>query len=344
MILNNHTLRKVNLKLDNPKAVGVLDDLVISDKKSNKCIVKNKFYEGVKMAREKNSIGRKRNNKYTELDTEKLESINDNLSENDTNKIIGSYCGHVTKTTKSGPIVEVEIYPVFKKKDIPEELRVKCTPEARKNLNSKNAKNFFIRKLNTNFGLKDYWITLTYLNKLEPKSYEEALKNIRNYFIKLNRLYKKKQLKQGVNKKKLKTIKYIYIIEKSEKGKWHYHIVMNSVLTMEEVEGSWKHGRRNNIRFLYPDEEHLKGLGEYLTKDPKGRRRWGCSKNLKNPIVTRSKSKFSNKKINRMLDNYNFLEEEIKKAYTGYELRSATATRNEINGKIYIYVRMRKIN
>lgn len=42
---------------------------------------------------------------------------------------------------------------------------------------------------------------------------------------------------------------------------------------MEVVEAQWTFGRRNNIRRLDPDEKWLTGLAEYLSKDPKGKKR-----------------------------------------------------------------------
>lgn len=289
--------------------------------------------------------GSKRINKYEELNVEKLEQVILNMEElNRIAELSKSKCVYVTKTIKSGPITEIEIVPIFPKGKSPKEIVMKPTAEAQKNLNTKKAIKFFIRKLNNNFNEKDLWITLTYLNNLQPKDYKEAQKNIRNYFIKLNRLYKKRQQEQGVKKRKLKTIKYMYVIEKSEKGKWHYHIVMNSVLSMDEVESAWKYGRRNNVRFLYPDEKHLTNLGNYLTKNPKGKKRWGCSKNLKPPVITRSLSKFSNKKIIDMALDFEKLKAEIEKVNPGYKFIEASAKENQIVGRWYISGMMRKID
>lgn len=45
----------------------------------------------------------------------------------------------------------------------------------------------------------------------------------------------------------------------------------------------WKLGRRNQTRRLDYDENGLSGLAHYITKDPKGKKRWCASKNLKKP-------------------------------------------------------------
>ncbi len=58
-------------------------------------------------------------------------------------------CIFDTKTITSGPIREVEVFPLYLKKEMPDEWRRKETKEeARKNL---NARKKFIRKLNANF-------------------------------------------------------------------------------------------------------------------------------------------------------------------------------------------------
>ncbi|MCG4663591.1 hypothetical protein L0P73_23710, partial [[Clostridium] innocuum] len=56
------------------------------------------------------------------------------------------------------------------------------------NLNDKNARKHVIRLLNANF-MTGYWITFTYT--IEPESLEEALKDIRNFFRRVNERLKK---------------------------------------------------------------------------------------------------------------------------------------------------------
>ncbi|MDB8790661.1 hypothetical protein PN398_08000 [Romboutsia sp. 1001216sp1] len=294
-------------------------------------------------------MARRNRNRYIEIDNELLQrKINEgDLPLVEIEKLIDITTNSIyeTKTVTSGPIREVEVYPVFLKKDIPEELRLKRTKEAQKNLNNKNAVKYFIRKVNANFTYRDYYITLAYSNKNIPRNHEEAKKHIRNYIRRLNYMYKKQQMKNGVSEKKCKKIKYMFVTEisKEGKGRYHHHIIMNSVLPMEVVEETWKYGRRNNIRRLSPDENHLSGLAGYLTKDPKGKKRWGCSRNLKEPLITRSISKFSKKKINNMSKYHDLIESEMEKVNPGYKFIDAKVHINTYNGKPYIYARMRRL-
>lgn len=307
---------------------------------------------------------RRKKNLYTEVDFKELiDAMNEHqvtidnevVTFNNIDQILDARvnCIYETKTITSGPIRELEMYPVFLKKDIPEEFRVKTTKKAQKNLNNKNAVKHFVRKVNANFGKGDYYLTLNYTNENRPKSYEEAKKHVRAYINKLNYEYMKLQVyKEGkkishkINKKKkYKKIKYMYVIEISQegKGKYHVHMIMSSELSMDQVEKYWKHGRRNNIRRIDPDDKHLTDLSNYLSKDPKGKKRWGCSKGLKEPIITTSK-KVSKKKIFKMENAHNLIEKEMEKLNPGYKVVGFKATRNKWTAMPYIHVMMRKIN
>lgn len=304
----------------------------------------------------------KKKNMYTELDFEKLiDRMNEHqvtiddeiITLNNIDQILDvRNCIYETKTITSGPIREMEMYPLFPKKDVPEEFRVKGTTKSRKNLNNKNAVKYFIRKANTNFGKGDYYVTLNYTDKNRPKTYEEAKKHVMAYIKKLNYEFLKQQLKaegkkltSKIKKKNYKKIKYMYVIEisKEGKGKYHVHMILSSELSMDQVESCWKYSRRNNIRRIDPDDRHITDLAEYLSKDPNGKKRWGCSKGLKEPVITTSK-KVSKRKIYNMDSNRNIIEEEMEKINPGYKLIEFEITKNKWTNMPYIHVLMRKID
>ena len=305
---------------------------------------------------------KKKRTQYTELDFEKLidrmtdhqVTIDDEVvTFNNIDQILDSRvnCIYETKTITAGPIREMEMYPVFLKKDIPEEFRVKTTKQAQKNLNNKNAVKYFIRKANTNFEKGDYYLTLNWPNNSRPKDYEEAKKMVRAYINKLNYEYRKQQLKEEgkkltskTKKKNYKKIKYMYVIEisKEGKGKYHVHMLLSSELSMNLVEKCWKHGRRNNIRRIDPDDKHITDLATYLSKDAKGKKRWGCSKGLKEPVITTSK-KVSKKKIYNMSNNENIIKAEMEKLNPKYKVIEFTVTKNKWTNMPYIHVLMKKI-
>lgn len=289
---------------------------------------------------------RKKNRKYAGYDYERLHTELIDCNEIEVIDVTKG-CIYETKTITSGVIREVEIYPTFNKDEIPSEWKVKYDREAQTRFNDKRARKYFIRKINTNFGRGDYFVTLTYEKGKEPKTYEEAKKNIKTYIRRLNRKYEREQRSLGISKSKIKRIKYVYVIEHSvetNKIRCHYHLIMNSVLPMEVVESQWTFGRRNNIRRLDPDEKWLTGLAEYLSKDPKGKKRWVSSRNLKNPRLTVSASKFSKKKINNMTRYNHLIEEEMLKTNPGYIFIGSEVRINTYNGKPYIYALMRKLD
>lgn len=287
---------------------------------------------------------------YIENDYERLHTrlVEEGTCETELDSIVDVRVGCVydTKTITAGPIREVEVFPLYLKKDMPDEWRRKQTKEAQKNLNNKNAVKRFIRKLNANFTKDDYLLTLNYFDELRPKDHKEAKKHMRNFIQSLNRKYEKAQKEDGVPKSKIKKIKYMYVTEYSEvkKVNCHHHLIMNAVLPISLVKRCWKYGNRGKMDFLDPDDMHLTGLANYLSKDPRGKKRWCCSKNLKDPHVTRSLSKFGKKKVKKMTDNHNLIKHEMEKANPGYIFIDSKVYINEYNGMPYIYARMRKLD
>lgn len=240
---------------------------------------------------------------------------------------------YATKTVKAGNQFEVEIYPEFTKKE--SNLYVlKKVNRAQKNLNSRYARKRLERLINTNFDINAYWITFTYTNSKLPASLDEAQKNIANYIRRINY----KRLKLGLEK-----AKYIYITEfsKEKNIRCHHHLIMDNDLDMGTVEKIWKHGRRNNIRRTDPDQNNLTGLANYLAKDPKGGKRWCSSTNLKQPKESKSYSNFKARHVKKFVKNPSLIQEQMerkyKKIYVNHEIKY-----NDINGRFYIYVRMRE--
>lgn len=249
--------------------------------------------------------------------------------------------GHVksvyaTKTIKAGEQFEVEIYPEFTRRQ-GKELGLKRTNKAQRNLNDKNARKRLERLINANFKNGDYWLTLTYDNKHLPGSMDEAKKNMKNFIKRVN--YRR-------SKEGLGNAKYIYITEYrctgEKKVRCHHHMLIDCGLLGEIVEKMWKGGRRNNIRRIEADEEGLTGLAEYLTKDPAGAKRWCASTNLKQPEERKSYSRFKESHVRRMAQGKICIKEALEKKYPKMIYTREEIRYNDVNGKFYIYVRMRE--
>lgn len=271
---------------------------------------------------------------YENLYDRQIESMNEAL-EAELLKL-NNRCVYATKEIEAGIMKEIEIYPEFSRAELKANKVKKVSKEAQNNLNDKNARKRLIRLINTNFKNGDLWITLTYTDEYLPKDMEEALKNIKNYLRRVN--YRRKKL--GLDK-----AKYIYITEyvEGKKGiRCHHHLVMDGELSMEEVEGLWKLGRRNNLRKLDMDEYGLTGVANYLAKDPKGNKRWCSSTNLKQPTERKNHYKFKKKKVQNMVRYRDTIKAEMEKTYQGYIFIDTEVRFNEYNSMFYIYTRMRK--
>lgn len=238
---------------------------------------------------------------------------------------------YMTKTVTSGKMVEVEIYPVFEnKKDMPRTKKRKSR-KVQRDLNDKNARKKLIRLLNTNFDTNGYWVTLNFAKA--PEDLNEVDRIMKNYIKRLN--YRRKKL--GIP-----NMKYIYVSEIGKNGRAHVHMVTDNLLDRDTIEDTWKHGKRNHVRRLDPDDFGLTGIATYLSKDPKGRKRWKASRNLKQPKITQSLTKFKRRRVLKMVRNQNEIENELKKEYPKLKYLDTEVRQNEFNGLFYLYSRMVK--
>lgn len=242
---------------------------------------------------------------------------------------------YVAKTISAGNMFEVELYPIFNKKDFQEFKVKRKSKKAQKNLNDRNSRKQFIRLINSNFTKYDYIMHLTYSNENLPPSIEDAEREVYKLIRKIN--YRRK-------KKKLQNAKYIYVTEydPQKKIRVHHHLIIEGGIDRKVMKDLWTNGTRIKVEELEPDEYELSGLANYLSKDPKGKKRWKSSKGLKKPKERKSYTSFSKKKIRNMIaDDTNvsvYMNSNYKsKTYLDHEIRY-----NKVNHMYYIYVRMRK--
>ena len=255
---------------------------------------------------------------------------------------------YATKEIRSGDQLEVEIYPEFargQREEIPDEGKLEKRRKAQKNLNDKNSRKMCERLINENFADGDLWATFTYSQENVPGSFREADQNMQNYIRRIN--YRRR-------KRGLENAKYIYITERSEKGRWHQHIIMDGGLDLDTVESCWKLGKRNNVRRTQRDEDGLVGMAKYLTKDKapgkgkrqqdeeeKNRKQWRASRGLKKPEIRVNHYKTKQRDINAMVAGKMKVEDHLKRWYPEGECTETQISYNKINGKFYIYARMR---
>lgn len=247
---------------------------------------------------------------------------------------------YVTKTIKSGKVLEVEIYPWFNSRaDIP---HIKPdNVKAQNSLNDKNSRKRLIRLVNANFGEGDYWITLTYKDDCYPESEKEAKRHITNYIKRVNRRRKRAGLENA---------KYIYIMEWEdgpEGTRCHFHLLMEGGIDRNELEDMWKFSVVNDTSRIHPDEDGITGLAEYLAKKKrrkKGQRHWSSSRGLKQPKESVSHSRTKKKQVEKMAVDYEEIRAyfERDKSWKQYQFVDAEVMYNRFNCAFYIRIRARE--
>jgi len=241
------------------------------------------------------------------------------------------------KKIYSGKILEIEIYNITKlERSKSRKKKLKESLNKQKNINNKNARKQLTRLANTNFTDKDLAVHLTYDNKNLPQSEEEAKKDVVNYIRRLNHYRKKRGIPP---------VKYIAVIEfkEQQEGKdirMHHHMFMDGLVDRDTVENIWAKGRANADR-LKSDEFGYEGLSRYISKDPKGKKRWMQSRGLIQPTIRINDNKYSNKKM-WTLSKCQGDKEELQKLYPGYIVTDFYVEINKYIGT-QILMKMRKL-
>ena len=239
--------------------------------------------------------------------------------------------GYRQKLTRYGDMMDIEIGPVWDTRPAGvRSKRVASTRPAQRNQNCKNARKKFVYLLNGNFGKNDYHTTYTY--EKAPNE-QTANRDVKNVIRRWQSARKRTGLKPG---------KYMFVIEFSEEEnkRIHMHLILEGGLGRDEIESLWKKGR-SNCRRLQPDEFGLTGLATYLSKDPRGKKRWGASRGLKRPKITyKAIRKRRAEKI--AADEY-IAPTLLEKEYRDYKFLDMLPARwSEFVSGFYLYARMRK--
>lgn len=275
----------------------------------------------------------------------------------------------------SGPLLEVDFFPVFEcGRKIPTHKHGEgLSSEAQKKYNKVQATKRLVRLVNANFDSSDYFLHPTYEPRNAPESEEQARRDMVNYLrrvkarrirelerakaklTELNKAIKKmpensflatelKNLKNLI--KKLSTpFKYAYVIERKEykrgsnKGNtnWHFHLFVTGGLSSKEMESMWIAGQRVNCNNFQPERFGAETAANYMMKDPQGKRRFSCSKNLDKPYIPAPKDgKVSKRGVERMATVHADDSEYWEKRYKGYRLVKCMPRYNAYNGHWYV--------
>ena len=254
---------------------------------------------------------------------------------------VGLICGTIlqyrTKTIRSGDQVEVESFPIWSTAPtFPDGSPIRKSAEAIARANARNARKYFERKMNANFCDRDYRIDLTYAGDELPDA-AQAQRDVQNYL---------RRVKYACRKQGLPQPKYMGVSEGKREGsrqkRVHHHIVISCGLSREELERIWRKGRVRTDR-LQADRFGYSALAHYLLKEPEGAKRYFCSRNLKEPIITVSDTKLSIRKAERIAQSAEENAPAIfAKLYPDHEFLDCQVKRSDFVTGVYIYVRLRK--
>lgn len=235
------------------------------------------------------------------------------------------------KQIKSGNNLECIVYSIpYRQRRCRKNKKKESLPK-QKNLNEKNSKDSMRRTIECNFTNEDWFATLGWTNEKRPKTEERMAKDLKNFFERIRRFLKKN--KRG-------ELKYIYVIEYDDDKKVHIHMILNNVVSIEELQKIWGNGNVD-VEHLREDDLGYEWLAEYLAKDPKGKKRWVPSRNLKRPEIITNDFKYNNKKIRELVQCQGD-REFIRKLYPGYTVKLFEVKFNEISSSYYINIRLKK--
>lgn len=256
--------------------------------------------------------------------------------------------GYRTRTTKAGPRLEAEIYPIFGKEQEAKARVAKqyLTPEKIQKHNDEKARRYLIQLMDTNFSKDDLSVTLTYAGP--APSNRRINQDVKNFIARLRRA----RIREG-----LPELKYIYAIEWVEEGREkrpHCHFITQGDISEAELKEIWgKDTGYCNCDRLQPDKAGLEALARYIyNQNPgaareKGKRKYSCSKNLKKPKTRTSDTKVTRAKVKQMSSVFDQDPSEarriMERLYPGYEYVRGSARRSDVVDGVYIRVLMRKV-
>lgn len=241
-------------------------------------------------------------------------------------------CLYREKRFHCGDYLEVNIYPVFEYQRSRSKKR-KPTSDVQKKLNQRNAERKLIRLLNTNFTSKDIRFDLTYDAENHPETEQDAQRQMQNFLRRVKRYRKKHDMDE---------LKYVAVTERGKNtNRYHHHIVMSGGIDINTLDEIWNRGytTAKPLRF---DMCGIVGIAKYMIKDPILSKRWCASKNLERPKETQRDGRISKKRVKLLHeyapDNKDYLEH----IYEGYKLADIQPEYNDVNGGLYVTVRMYK--
>lgn len=254
----------------------------------------------------------------------------------------GDIANYAVRTVRSGQIVEMEAYPVFKRgSKSGAAVKQGATREAQRKVNERNRRKRIVRLVNNNFGEGDVVITLTYADT--PGDETRVRADMRNYIARIKRL--QARMVKGGRLPADHALKWLYVTEIASKNgavvRVHHHMVIN-IPDRDALEVCWQHGRAN-ARRLQPDKWGLTALALYMTKALKYKTHFSHSRNLVPPRETYARRKLSRRRAMEIVQDMDMAAPEIlARLYPGCEFLRCEVKLSAFAQGGYIYAVMRR--
>lgn len=239
--------------------------------------------------------------------------------------------------------------------------RFRPSSEAQEHLNEDNARRALTRLLQDNFreGI-DFIVHPTYDSEHLPDSGERVEKDMRNYLLRIKRLYKR----LGIETE----FKYVGTPVGDNKIRKHIHIVITGSKypnLADEIAKLWSFGTCNVDRVQPDGKDGLVGIAGYIIENHRKAKdlgenirskRWSCSRNLKRPEPKERRGALPVSLLPKIAAASASERRDIIESlpiFQGYEaveidvaeLKDVPEDRkHRIYGNYYIYLRMRRKN
>ena len=284
------------------------------------------------------------------------------------------------KRTLSGPLLEVDLYPVFAdgRKMPTRAQKTNLSKPEQKKYNRLVAQKKLIRLVNENFDNTDYFMHPTYEPMYAPFDEKAARRDITNYLRKIRRIREnkakklKKDLKEALSaldacpdntflritadrlKKEISKLeepfKYVYAIEKqiyktgpfAGMANFHFHLFCTGGLSSAEMERAWKKGVRCNCNRFQPETFGPEAAAKYMAKDPRGNKSFSASRNLSKPKERVKDGKITKRTVEKIAQQRADDREYWEKRHKGYRFLRCYSRYNEYNGHWYVTAVMYK--
>ena len=224
----------------------------------------------------------------------------------------------------------IRVFPVFEQPKGCRRPRFKPTSDVQERLNEYNSRQHLARLIAANFTASDVWIHPTFRPEDLPETVEDFKRVFHNFIRRLGRAYKRRGAE----------LKYVAVLEVSETGRYHVHMIVNSLLTADAFRDIWGMGRVR-VDALDFDETGVIGLANYMTKYRLLTKRYLRSRNLIDPPPETRDGRISQRKLRELAASAD-VAAEFEALYPGYRFAVCRPFYNEINTYRYLSVVMYK--